>query len=199
LIYELNLITDFNLKVLDKLVEYLPILKKAGKKVFVNVSSIDLKKLNFRQKLIETIITFQNEGLDLGIELTEQAVFEDYEFLEFLNQGLGIKFAIDDFGTGYSSLKMVIDLFSKGLISAIKLDCTLVKSYFESEGARALITSIVEFTKMFNLETIAECVETKEHVDTLRKLGVTHGQGWYFYKALPVWELPEVAKKRVKL
>jgi len=198
LIYELNLITEFNVKVLKKLVEYLPELVKIGKKVFVNTSSIDLKNLNFRQKLIETIIAFQSAGMDLGIELTEQAVFEDFEFLEFLNQSLKVKFAIDDFGTGYSSLKMVIDLFSKGLISAIKLDCSLVKSYFESEGARALITSIVEFTKMFNLETIAECIETEEHARTLKKLGVTHGQGWFFYRALPLWELPKVVAQPVK-
>ncbi len=198
LIYELNLITEFNKHVLKKLIEYLPELVKVGKKIFVNISSIDLKNLNFRQELIETLIAFQNAGLNLGIELTEQAVFEDYEFLEFLNQSLGVKFAIDDFGTGYSSLKMVIDLFSKGLISAIKLDCSLVKSYFESEGARALITSIVEFTKMFNLETIAECIETEEHAKALRDLGVTHGQGWFFYKALPLWELPKVVAQPVK-
>ncbi len=199
LIYELNLITDFNIKVLEKLQEYLPRLKEIGKSVFINVSSIDLKRAPFRRKLVETLIAFSEKELPLGIELTEQAIFEDYEFLEFLNQSFGIKFAIDDFGTGYSSLKMIIDMFSKRLINAIKLDCSLVKSFLSSEGARALITSIVEFTKMFGLETVAECVERREQVEVLKGLGITHGQGWYFYKALPLEKLPEVVNKPVKL
>jgi len=198
LIYELNLITEFNKQVLKRLKEYAPELVKIGKKVFINVSSVDFKNLEFRKELIEALKTFREQKLNIGIELTEQVVFEDYEFLEYLNQAFDIKFAIDDFGTGYSSLKMIIDLFSKGLISAIKLDCSLVKSFFESEGARALITSIVEFTKVFNLETIAECIETEEHAKALRDLGVTHGQGWFFYKALPLWELPKVVSQPVK-
>jgi len=191
LIYELNLITEFDLQVLEKLREYLPKLKRLGKKVFINVSATDLKREDYREKLVETLTLFKREGLELGVELTEQVVLEEYEFLEFLHSTMGLKFSIDDFGTGFSSLKLVIDLTSKGIIDAIKLDCELVKRYFENEQARALINSVVGFTKMFRIETIAECVEEEEQATTLKEIGVSSAQGWYFYKPQPIEELLE--------
>ncbi|NPB07041.1 MAG: EAL domain-containing protein [Aquificae bacterium] len=189
LIYELNLITEFDLQVLEKLKEYLPELKRLGKKVFINVSATDLKREDYRKKLVETLTLFKEEGLELGVELTEQVVLEEYEFLEFLHSSLGLKFSIDDFGTGFSSLKLVIDLTSKGIINAIKLDCELVKQYFESEQARALINSVVGFARTFGIETIAECVEDAQQAETLKKVGVTSAQGWYFFKPAPLSEL----------
>ncbi|NPB05292.1 MAG: EAL domain-containing protein [Aquificae bacterium] len=192
LIYEMNLITDFDLQVLDKLVEYLPYLKRFKKEVFVNTSAVDLKNPEYQKKLVETINRFKEEGLDLSLEITEQFLLDEVEFLEFLHSAHGLRFAIDDFGTGYSSLKLVIDLVSKGVVEAIKLDCSLVRSYFENNEAKAIVNSVVGFTKELGLETIAECVETEEQAKTLKEVGVTHAQGWYFYKPMPVWELEKV-------
>jgi len=189
LIYELNLIVDFDLQVLDKLNEYLPTLKRLGRTPYINVSSVDLKNDLYRNKLLETINRFRENGLDLGLEITEQVLLEELDFIKFLNDSLGLKFAIDDFGTGYSSLKMVIDLISNGILDAIKLDCSLVRSYFSNKEAKVLVNSVVAFTNSFGIKTVAECVETKEQAEELKKIGVSHGQGYYFYKPLPLEEL----------
>ena len=194
LIYELNLVTEFDFQVLDRLNEYLPKLKEVGKPIFINVSSVDLKNQDYQERLVETIETFKRNGLKLSLEITEQVFLDEFEFLQFLHETMRLKFAIDDFGTGYSSLKMVIDLISQGVIEVLKLDCSLVRSYFENPQARALVTSVVGFTKMLGLATIAECVETKEQAETLRDIGVTHGQGWYFYKPMPVDRLLQTLK-----
>ncbi len=189
LIYELNLIVDFDLQVLDKLNEYLPKLAKIGKKVYINISSIDLKNEEYRERLLKTVRRFNDNGVGLSLEITEQVIFDEMEFLEQLSSSYDLKFAIDDFGTGYSSLKLVIDLISKGIVDAIKLDCSLVRSYFENKEAKAIINSVVGFSRQLNLETIAECVETEEQAKTLKEIGVSHAQGWYFYKPMPIDEL----------
>ena len=189
LIYELNLITEFDLQVLDKLNKYLPKLKEVNKPIFINVSSVDLKNQDYQERLIKTIENFKRNRLKLSLEITEQVFLDEVDFLQFLHETMKLKFAIDDFGTGYSSLKLVIDLISQGVVEALKLDCSLVKSYFENPQARALVSSVVSFTNMLALETIAECVETKEQAEALREIGVTHAQGWYFYKPMPLGKL----------
>ena len=192
LIYELNLITDFDFLVLEKLKQNLPHLKQICCGIFINVSSVDLKNITYQEKLLETVELFKNNGIKLNLEITEQVLFDELEFLKFLHDTKKLKFAIDDFGTGYSSLKLVIDLISQGVIEALKLDCSLIKSYFENKEAQAIINSVVGFTKMLGLETVAECVETEKQAEALREIGVTHGQGWYFYKPMPIDELPKV-------
>ena len=195
LIYELNLTTEFNFQVLEKLREYLPLLEGIRKTVFLNVAAVDLKNQKFQKRLLETIELFKERGINLSLEITEQTLLEEIDFLKFLHETKDLKFAIDDFGTGYSSLKLVIDLISQGVVDILKLDCSLVRSYFENPRARALIQSVVGFTRLLGLETVAECVETKEQAEALKGLGVTHAQGWYFYKPMPVEKLVEIVRK----
>ena len=47
---------------------------------------------------------------------------------------------------------------------------------------------IIEMAKGMNLQVICEGVETEEQVDTLRELGCTVVQGYYYDKPLPMHE-----------
>jgi len=90
---------------------------------------------------------------------------------------------------------LVIDLSQKGLIEAIKLDCSLIRGYPESTEARAVVNSVAGFANQMGLTTVAECVENKKQVEALKKAGITHVQGFYFYKPMPLNQLLEICKE----
>jgi len=51
-----------------------------------------------------------------------------------------------------------------------------------------MVDGIVSFTRNTHLKTVAECVENEEIKEALRKAGIDYGQGWYFYKPMPLEE-----------
>ncbi len=195
LIYELGLITEFDKRVLKKLKQHLTTLKEICPKISVNIAAPDLKNKEYQQMFLETLKTFRKAGINLVPEITEQTLPEDLELIEFIHRIYDLKFSIDDFGTGYSSLRLVIDLSQKGLIEAIKLDCSLIRGYPESTEARAVVNSVAGFANQMGLTTVAECVENKKQVEALKKAGITHAQGFYFYKPMPLNQLLEICKE----
>ena len=48
------------------------------------------------------------------------------------------------------------------------------------------------FAEALNLEVVAEGVETAEHVRSLRRLGCTYAQGFYFSRPLPPDDLGQL-------
>ena len=57
-----------------------------------------------------------------------------------------------------------------------------------SEDA-AVAEAIVQLAGALHLQVIAEGIETPTQLDTLRGLGCRFGQGYYFSKPLPAYEL----------
>ena len=50
---------------------------------------------------------------------------------------------------------------------------------------RALAASLVAFAREIGATIVAEGIQTREELDTLRSLGVTHGQGYYLGPTKP--------------
>ena len=188
LIYELGLMVDFDLKMLDLLEGDLEKLALLRKPVFINVSAEDLKLLNYRNRLNEFLTRAHEKGVVVYLELTEQTVFDEWGFLEFLAKKHALEFAIDDFGTGYSSLKVVTDLAAKKITKLLKLDISLVSNYLENPYTKALIDTIIEFAGRFDIDIVGEGIETEELYRALKEAGLTYGQGYYFSKPLPLEE-----------
>ena len=49
-----------------------------------------------------------------------------------------------------------------------------------------IVDSVVNMAHKLNMTIIAEGVETKEQVDMLKTMNCIYGQGYYFYRPLPV-------------
>jgi len=193
LIYELGLIVEFDFLLLKILRKNKKLLAALGKPIFLNISDEDLKFLSYRTELRNLLDEFKTLGISVSLEITEQVLFKEWGFIETLADRYQLKFAIDDFGTGYSSLKLVADLITKGLGNYIKLDCSLIKEFPKNEYIQALVESIATFAQKTDLKLIGECVETEEHKNLLKEIGIHYGQGWYFYKPMP----PEEALKLI--
>ncbi len=121
----------------------------------------------------------------LQLELTESAVMgsagRPLQALQALSD-MGVHIAIDDFGTGYSNLAYL----SRLPVSVLKLDGSFVRGFQDggdtpSDPADAVIVeAMVQLAHQLGLTVTAECVETAEQADRLRRIGCDTGQGWLY-------------------
>ena len=117
----------------------------------------------------------------LWFEITEAAAIRDvHSVAEFIGemQELGCRFCLGNFGAGPTSYQYMRSL----PVDMIKLDAAFVGQIAHSETDRAMVRSMVEMAHYLNREVIATHIETRESLDTLRKLGVDYGQGYVIEK-----------------
>ena len=127
------------------------------------------------------------EGRDtarLVIEVTEHAQVGDYarlaDRLKSFRAGGG-RLAVDDAGAGFASLHHILALGP----DIIKLDISLTRN-IDSDGARrALATAMISFAVEIGASMVAEGIETEAECETLKELGVSHGQGYFLGRPAP--------------
>jgi len=117
----------------------------------------------------------------LILELTEGSVLDEpagaVRTFEQLRQ-MGVWLHLDDFGSGYSSLSCLYQFPLNGL----KMDRAFIRHVCHRKEHAVVLEAIVRIARAFNLQVIAEGVETAEQADLLRRLGCDHAQGYYFDK-----------------
>lgn len=139
-------------------------------------------------------------GLDptrLSLELTETTLMRDVDrALEILRplRAMGVQVAIDDFGTGYASL-----VYLKCLpVDALKIDRSFVQGLPDSAADLAIVRAVVGLAAAFEIEIIAEGVETRAQAASLAAAGVHRLQGWLYGKAMPSADLCHVLEAPVE-
>lgn len=122
----------------------------------------------------------------LELEITESMLMQDQQAIdsqiETLNEK-GISFAIDDFGTGYSNLHYL----SRFKTATLKIDQSFVRQLNESADHYSLknyslVKGIVVLAKTLGLTTVAEGVEDKNTLNTLRAINCESAQGYFLSK-----------------
>ena len=125
----------------------------------------------------------------IELEITESAsIFKGISLASITREmkQKGFNISLDDFGTGYSSLSMLQDL----TIDVLKID----KSFIDKIGTSNIVKYIINMAKDFNIKTVAEGVETKEQVETLKNMGCDIAQGYYYSKPLSLEEFIKYIK-----
>ncbi|HEX8344549.1 MAG TPA: EAL domain-containing protein [Actinoplanes sp.] len=120
------------------------------------------------------------------LELSEHHPVEDYDALKAALAPLrarGMRLAVDDVGAGFSSLRHIVVTGP----DVIKLDRSIVTGAGDDAVLRVLVRSLVDLGRACGATVVAEGVETAADARALRALGVDHGQGWLFDRAV----LPE--------
>lgn len=124
----------------------------------------------------------------LEFELTETAVMQNPDQVLMTMQGmagLGVRFSLDDFGTGFSSFmhlqRLPIDL--------LKIDRSFVKGIDSSGSDRQLVNAMIDLGHSLDLEVVAEGVEHRQQLDSLRQMGCDQVQGFFISPAMPFEEL----------
>lgn len=140
-------------------------------------------------KLIEREIAAT--GVDptrIIFEITETAAFHNLDqvqqFVRVAKQ-LGCRFALDDFGVGFSSFYYIKQLD----IDYLKIDGSFIRNLLESANDRVFVQAMVEISRVYGMQVIAEWVENGETLSLLADMGVDYGQGYHFGKPAPECEI----------
>jgi diguanylate cyclase (GGDEF)-like protein len=171
--------------VLRTALKQLSLMRKHGFHVTfsVNVSPLQIKQKAFDTRLLTLCAQYQIPECALAIEVTESFLEDDEVegIIERLNIIVdhGFKLYIDDFGRGYSSLSRLRDL----PVSTLKIDRSFVWNM--NHDGDLLIESILFLAKKFDLNVIAEGVETAEQFETLKEMGCPQFQGYLFGRPEP--------------
>jgi EAL domain-containing protein (putative c-di-GMP-specific phosphodiesterase class I) len=121
------------------------------------------------------------------IEVTEQAVVDDYAGLEDMLRSLraaGAAIAVDDAGAGYASLRHIVALRPQ----FVKLDRSLVADLDHDEAKLAVIESLGTFSSRIDAWMVAEGVERAEEMAALQRLRVPLAQGYWLGMPAPAME-----------
>ncbi|WP_028791886.1 EAL domain-containing protein [Thauera linaloolentis] len=155
-------------------------------RMMVNISARQFRQETFVDMVRRVLVETGMEPALLTLELTESMLMEDTEASVVRMQQLrelGVSLALDDFGTGYSSLA-----YLKGFpIDELKIDRLFVRGIDRNPRDAALVSAIVSLGHSLGLRVVAEGVETRAHLDVLRRHGCDLAQGFHFSQPLP-WQ-----------
>ena len=153
--------------------------------VSVNLSGRQLAQPDLPEEIAELLRVTGVRPQQLALELTESVLMEETDsptaVLERL-KALGVRLMLDDFGTGYSSLYYI----KRFPVEAIKIDRSFVSGVAADESDRHIIRAIVSMAAGFDVQLVAEGVETLDQARWLRHLGITLVQGYGFGRPVPV-------------
>ncbi len=124
----------------------------------------------------------------ITIEITETALMVDMDRAAIAIgeiRALGVRISLDDFGTAYSSLSWLRRL----PIDQVKIDRSYVSGIEHEPRDLAIVKSVVDLTKSFSRDVVAEGVESAAQLEVLRGLGVKYAQGFYFARPMPAARL----------
>lgn len=157
-------------------------------RVSINISSKQFEEKNFIDTIKLLIQKYNINPSKLRLELTENLLIKNtQEAINKINElnNLGISLSIDDFGTGYSSLAYL----KKLSIDELKIDKSFIEDLTRDSNDYIIVETMISIADKFNLELIAEGVETKEQFEKLKSMGCKYFQGYLFAKPVPLLEL----------
>ncbi|MBN8844508.1 MAG: EAL domain-containing protein [Sphingomonadales bacterium] len=163
-------------------------------RVAVNVSPIQFANEDLPKIVASALATTGLPADRLELEITESVFLGDSaETARMFKalKGLGVRLALDDFGTGYSSLGYL----QSAPFDKIKIDQSFVRGA-TVPGSRngAIIAAIVALADALEMETTAEGIESLDQLDLIRKLNVSHVQGYVYSKPVGHAELIDHAE-----
>ena len=180
----------------------------------VNLSPIQCLNEHLSDELIAIRKNYGISSRLINLEITETAASDSPIMMENmlrLSQD-GFTFSLDDYGTGYSNLMNMLSL----PLSIIKIDKSIVKSYFDQSFALAaggegcvpsptegntensILEDLIPMFQGRGLKVVCEGVETNQMVRVLEELGCDYMQGFYFSKPLMEDDFLEYLKTKDK-
>ncbi len=149
--------------------------------ISVNFSRKNLGNPNFAEEIHNVILKYAIPPELIQIEITETV--DEYPMAVLKNvvevlREYGISTAIDDFGTGSASINLIMEV----PFNVLKID----KSFVDDLNAKKekILEHIILMANEVGADVLAEGVEDRTQVDTLKKLNCVNMQGYFYDKPL---------------
>ncbi|ETX10562.1 hypothetical protein MUS1_14830 [Marinomonas ushuaiensis DSM 15871] len=186
---EYNLIREIDLWVLENTFKNIrdnfEVLSDKTPTFCINMSSEELNNPLFISSLRDLLDKYNIPPAWIELELTETSFVEiGQEGINILEsiRSLGVKISLDDFGTGYISFNQLVNYPVNGL----KIDKSFVDLLETGKkSSEIIIQAILAMAESYQLDTVAEGVETVEQFMYLRELGCHNMQGYLLSKPVP--------------
>lgn len=146
--------------------------------------------LNVSPRLLTTAterLGLPHDLTSIVIEVTEdELVSEGPELDEALAalRSRGARIAVDDVGAGYSGFAQLVRIHP----DIIKLDQSLIRNVHRDPSKIALIEALTHFGSKTGAAVCAEGIQTAAELETLKRLNVTHGQGYLLARPQPAYD-----------
>ncbi len=163
-------------------------------KIAVNLTPDMLTTIDFHQRVIDLLRTFDVKPRQLVFEIIET---NRVTFTPVVGKNIsqlashGIWFSLDDFGTGYSS----ITLLSQYRFKELKIDRSMTSNCTNPRVYAAIQISIGS-AKTYEAAIVAEGIETDEQRRLLLYMGAEYGQGFLFSRAISFEDFVRFAEKK---
>lgn len=159
--------------------------------------AVNISPLHFNDPtLLDTVQSILKKvdisPINLELEITEnvvQTTGNDFSIFKKL-RNLGVRIAIDDFGTGYSSLASLKSL----PIDCLKIDRIFISDMTQDKSSSILVGTIVDVAHAMGHVVVAEGVEEKQQLETLKDIQCDSVQGYLFSRPVLPEHIPTLAK-----
>ncbi|WP_285396848.1 EAL domain-containing protein [Lysinibacillus sp. fls2-241-R2A-57] len=189
-------VREIDIQILEIVLSWLAERKRLGKelvKVAVNISPNHFYYANFVQDTLQLVQKYDIDPKYIILEVTENIGLVDFQTAFSIIQelkGYGFKTSVDDFGTGFSSLSYLQRL----PFTELKIDRSFINAINDA-ATLAVVQSIIQLALNLGMTSVAEGIESKEQAEILRTLGCTVGQGYFYYKPMPIEQLDAILDK----
>jgi EAL domain-containing protein (putative c-di-GMP-specific phosphodiesterase class I)/PleD family two-component response regulator len=148
----------------------------------INISQRDLVE-GFLPKFFQQKMSLYNiEASRITLEILENiTVSVDNKAIQAelsRLKDMGFSIAVDDFGIENSNFGKLIDIN----LDILKIDGYFIKNILRSEKDMLVVKSITSLAKILGMKVVAEYVESKEILDSIKELGIDYAQGYYIGK-----------------
>jgi EAL domain-containing protein (putative c-di-GMP-specific phosphodiesterase class I)/CheY-like chemotaxis protein len=147
-------------------------------KMAINLSMDNFHRVDLPEEFEAIVKANGIRPSQIILEVTETRLMENLTLsLETLTRlrlkGFGL--SIDDFGTGFTTMENL----KKLPLTELKIDRAFVNGVHNDEAARAILTSSIQLGKIFQLNIVAEGVETEQDWNYIIESGCDEVQGFY--------------------
>jgi diguanylate cyclase (GGDEF)-like protein/PAS domain S-box-containing protein len=154
-----------------------------GVDIHVNLSPRQLLQPDLVDRLSAAVAESGVAPERLHLEVTESILIENAEAAAELLRALRrlrVGLSLDDFGTGYSSLSSLRQF----PFDMLKIDRSFL---LDADAGRAdeIVRTVAGLARALGMDVTVEGLETAEHMERMRDLGIPYAQGFYFARPLP--------------
>jgi diguanylate cyclase (GGDEF)-like protein len=181
-----GLINKVDRMVVSACLEKLEQLSQEGSEVglAINLSGKSVEDPELLHLIQQELAARNIEPSRVTFEITETALFHNLDQVQSFVQhvkDMGCRLALDDFGVGFSSFYYIKQLD----IDYLKIDGSFIQNLLSSLNDQVFVRAMVEISRVFGMQVIAEWVENGEVAELLKTIGVDYGQGYHFGKPSP--------------
>ena len=170
-----------DMEIQEKALRYIAEKNLKNYKFFFNLSRAYIHNIKNFERFLKLCSKLEIDTSQIVFEITEEEAITDINTVrEIIRMAKhkNIEFALDDFGAGYSTFSY-IKFFD---INYIKFDGSLVRDISKIKDNKIILEGIIHISKLKNIKTIAEWVETNDDLKILENLGVDYAQGFLLSK-----------------